>query len=66
MKYEISIGQRFNYVEFGTEKRLPVEVVNIFYDGFMFLIEYKHEDSGEIGCTQYPEKLKRRGEKCLS
>ena len=58
-KYEIRVGQKFDYVEFGTDVRQPVEIINMFYDGFAFIIEFKMEGGGN-GCTAYPEKLKQK------
>ncbi len=57
---DIRIGGKFDYVEFDSEERIPVKVTNIIYDGFVFLIEFKHDDGKAGGCTQYPEKLKTR------
>ena len=40
--YKIRIGDKLDYVEYGSKERLPVKVVNMLFDGFVFLIEFKH------------------------
>lgn len=65
--YKIRIGDKLDYVEYGTDDRMPVIITNMIFDGFIFLIEFKHCDvSNKIpvtrngGVTQYPDKLKLR------
>ncbi len=59
MNNKILIGNRYDYVEFGSNERVPVTVTNILYDGFVFLVEFKGQN-GRGGYTQYPEKLKSK------
>ena len=47
-------------VEFGTKNRQPIEVIDISFNGYHFLISFKHEGCTSIGASQYPEKFKRR------
>ena len=58
--YKIRIGDKLDYVEFGSEDRLPVIIVDMIFDGFQFLIEFKHENDTALGVTKYPDKLKQR------
>jgi hypothetical protein len=59
--YKIRIGDKLDYVEYESNERLPVIITNMIFDGFVFLIEFKHENDREIfGATQYPDKLKQR------
>jgi len=55
--YDIRIGNSYNYKEYDVEDLLPVTVTNISFDGFYFVIEFKHED-GAMGATVDPTKLK--------
>jgi hypothetical protein len=58
--YEIRIDGKFDYVEYGSEQRLPVIVKSMMFDGFVFLITFLHEGGTAMGCTEYPYKLKQR------
>jgi len=58
--YKIRIGDKLDYVEYGSKERLPIKVVNMLFDGFVFLIEFKHENDRAIGVTEHPDKLKQR------
>ena len=58
--YKIRIGDKLDYVEYGSEQRMPVIITNIIFDGFVFLIEFKHENDKARGVTQYPDKLEQR------
>ena len=58
--FKIKIGDKLDYVEYGSFIREPVTVTNIFFDGFVFLIELKDERATAIAVTQYPDKLKQR------
>jgi hypothetical protein len=58
--YKIRIGDKLDYVEYESNERLTVIITNIIFDGFVFLIEFKHENDRAIGATQYPDKLKQR------
>ena len=42
--YKIRIGDKLDYVEYESNERLPVIITNMIFDGFVFLIEFKHED----------------------
>lgn len=56
---QIRIGDKLDYVEYNSNERLPVIITNIIFDGFVFLIEFKHENDRAIGVTEYPDKLKQ-------
>jgi hypothetical protein len=58
--YKIRIGDKLDYVEYGTNDRMPVIIKNMLFDGFVFLIEFKHENDRAIGVTEHPDKLKQR------
>jgi hypothetical protein len=58
--YKIRIGDKLDYIEYGENKRYPVIITDISFDGFVFLIQFKHENFKGIGSTQYPDKLKQR------
>lgn len=58
--YKICIGDKLDYVEDDCEVRMPVVVRNIIFDGFVFLIEFRHQGETTYGSTQYPERLKQR------
>ncbi len=58
--YKIRIGDKLDYVEYESNELLPVIITNMIFDGFVFLIEFKHENERAIGVTQYPDKLKQR------
>ena len=58
--YKIRIGDKLDYVEYGSNERMPVIVKSMLFDGFVFLIEFKHENDRAIGVTKYPDKLKQR------
>ena len=58
--YKIRIGDKLDYVEYGSNERLPVIITNIIFDGFVFLIEFKHENDTAFGVTEHPDKLKQR------
>ena len=58
--YEIRIGDKLDYVEYGSEQRMPVIIKSIMFDGFVFLITFLHEGDTATGCTEYPDKLKQR------
>jgi hypothetical protein len=58
--HSIIIGDKLDYVEYESNNRLPVIITNMIFDGFVFLIEFKHENDRAIGVTGYPNKLKKR------
>lgn len=58
--YKIRIGDRLDYVEYESNERLPVIITNMIFDGFVFLIEFKHENDRASGVTEHPDKLKQR------
>jgi hypothetical protein len=58
--YKIRIGDKLDYLEYESNERLPVIITNMIFDGFVFLIEFKHENDRAGGVTQYPDKLKQR------
>lgn len=64
--YKIRIGDKLDYVEYGSDYRMPVTINNIIFDGFTFLIEFEHRNKSnkipvsEYGSTQYPDKLKQK------
>jgi len=58
--YKIRIGDKLDYVEYNSNERLPVIITNIIFDGFVFLIEFKHENDRARGVTEHPDKLKQR------
>ena len=58
--YKIRIGDKLDYVEYESNERLPVIITNIIFDGFVFLIVFKHENSRYSGVTEHPDKLKQR------
>jgi hypothetical protein len=58
--YKIRIGDKLDYVEYESNERLPVIITNMIFDGFVFLIEFKHENDRAGGLTQHPDKFKQR------
>jgi len=58
--YKIRIGDKLDYVEYGSNEHMPVIVKSMLFDGFVFLIEFKHENDRAIGVTEHPDKLKQR------
>ena len=58
--YKIIIGDKLDYVEYGSNERMPVIIKSMLFDGFVFLIEFKHENDRAIGVTEHPDKLKQR------
>jgi hypothetical protein len=58
--YTIRIGDKLDYVEYGSNDRLPVIITNIIFDGFVFLIEFKNEKDRTMGVTEHPNKLKQK------
>ena len=58
--YKIRIGDKLDYVEYESNERLPVIITGMIFDGFVFLIEFKHENDRAIGVTENPDKLKQR------
>jgi len=58
--YKRRIGDKLDYVEHDSNERLPVIITNMIFDGFVFLIEFKHENDSAIGVTEHPDKLKQR------
>lgn len=63
--YKIRIGDKLDYVEYDSNERLPVIITNMIFDGFVFLIEFKHENDRARGVTEHPDKLKQRLQHCL-
>ena len=58
--YKIRIGDKLDYVDYESNKRLPIIITDMIFDGFVFLIEFKHENDRASGVTEYPDKLKQR------
>ena len=58
--YKIRIGDKLDYVDYENNERLPVIITDMIFDGFVFLIEFKHEKGRAMGVTEYPHKLKQR------
>ena len=47
-------------MDYESNERLPVIITNIIFDGFVFLIEFKHENDISYGVSAQPDKLKQR------
>jgi len=58
--YEINVGDELDYIEYETTERMPVVITKMFFDGYVFLVEFKHENSNSRGVTQHTDKLKKR------
>jgi len=58
--YKIMIGDKLDYVEYGSDDRIPVIVTDILFDGFVFFIYFRYDDILRYGVTEYPDKLKQK------
>jgi hypothetical protein len=58
--FEINVGDKLDYVEYGSNERMPVLIKRILFDGFVFLIVFNHEGSTVSGVTEHTNKLKKR------